>query len=233
MSIFKIHKRENPFVQIDKTSIMDARLSFKAKGILAYLLSRPPNWQVYEIEIIKHAKDGRDSVRSGIKELIDCGYIDRKESRNEKGQFKGYEYSVYETPNRDGLSNIGKSNIGESNTSNKELSNKELNNKDKRYPIDSNGDSLLSFYDSKFKEKFGKEHPTVRKEQLEDIKNKLELLIIEYDMVDEEIKEYIDLHFKKLAEGNDGKVFGFLGSIDGGSSPILRYRDEVEFILDK
>lgn len=103
----------------------------------------------------------------------------------------------------------------------------------KRYPIQSNSDSLLSFYNSKFKDKFGKNHPTVRKEQLEDIENKLELLIIEYDMVDEEIKEYIDLHFKKLAEGNDGKIFGFLGSIDGGSSPILRYRDEVEFILDK
>jgi hypothetical protein len=76
--------------------VMDERLTFKAKGILLYLMSRPDDWKVYEQEIIKHSKDGIKAVRNGIDELIECGYIKRQLIRDEQGHFKGYEYLVFD-----------------------------------------------------------------------------------------------------------------------------------------
>ena len=67
-TIFKIQKRESPYVQIDKKVVEDGRLSWKAKGILLYLLSKPNDWQVYKSKLVKHSKGGRDSLTSGIKE---------------------------------------------------------------------------------------------------------------------------------------------------------------------
>lgn len=96
--IFKPKKRENPYAQIDKSAINDTRLSWKAKGILVYLLSKPEDWTVNIKDIVKHANDGRDAVYNGIKELIAAGYILRVLTKNQSGRFKGYEYHVYEIP---------------------------------------------------------------------------------------------------------------------------------------
>ncbi|GIW49172.1 MAG: replication protein [Caloramator sp.] len=98
MAIFRVQKsKENPYIMINKFGIFDNRLSFKAKGILVYMLSRPDDWQFYESEILKHTSDGKDSLKNGIKELIKYGYIVRHEKR-ELGRFAGYEYIVYEMP---------------------------------------------------------------------------------------------------------------------------------------
>lgn len=95
MSYFRIQKEER-FTQVDNRFINDPEISAKAKGILLYLLSKPNDWKVYEVDVIKHMKDGRDSIRSGIKELVSNGYIHREQSFDERGKFAGYQYSVYE-----------------------------------------------------------------------------------------------------------------------------------------
>ena len=98
MSTFRqVRDKENPYVMINKHFIHDETISFKAKGILLYIFSRPDDWQIYETEIVKHAKDSRSSVRSGVAELLAAGYMFREKNR-EKGKFKGYDYEVYETP---------------------------------------------------------------------------------------------------------------------------------------
>lgn len=97
MSIIRVNKRENPFVMIDKTMLSDERLTWKAKGILAYLLSKPNDWTVRVADIVKRSKDGRDAVYNGIKELEKYGYIKREQIR-EKGNFKGTQYVVFERP---------------------------------------------------------------------------------------------------------------------------------------
>jgi len=53
----------------------DPRLSWKAKGILAYMLTRPREWTLRRSDIINRATDGRESVTRGIKELRDAGYV--------------------------------------------------------------------------------------------------------------------------------------------------------------
>ena len=96
--IFKKAHRDTPFIQIDKAVYEDDRVSYKAKGILTYLVGKPEDWTIYETEIAEHTPEGIKSIRSGIKELIKCGYIIKTEIRNEKGQFIGNEWLVYDIP---------------------------------------------------------------------------------------------------------------------------------------
>jgi hypothetical protein len=90
MSKIKRVKRETPFVQIDKRALQDESLSWKAKGLLAYLLSLPDDWQIYINELKNHATDGRDSTATALKELISAGYITRNYAEREEGKFTGY-----------------------------------------------------------------------------------------------------------------------------------------------
>lgn len=99
-TIVRIVKRENPFLQIDKTSLKDKRLSWKAKGLLCYLISLPNDWKLYLNELQRHAKDGRDSTSSGINELIKFGYVIRNQRKDLNGKFMPTEYFVYEIPMR-------------------------------------------------------------------------------------------------------------------------------------
>ncbi len=101
--IFRIKKdNRNPYVIINKGLANDSNLSAKAKGIMFYLLSLPDNWQVYEVEITKHFRDGLKSIRTGVQELITARYIYRLQRRAVKGHYSGYEYWVFETPQTPG-----------------------------------------------------------------------------------------------------------------------------------
>ena len=42
--------------------------------------------------------DGKDAIRSAIRELTDAGYITRAQTHSEAGTFSGYDYLVHETP---------------------------------------------------------------------------------------------------------------------------------------
>ncbi|AJH78865.1 hypothetical protein [Heyndrickxia coagulans] len=98
-NIYRVQKNGN-YVVMNKTSLMDERLSWKAKGLHAYMLSLPDDWRFYDTELQKHAKDGRDSLRTALKELRDLGYLKRVQHRNEDGTFN-YETLVFEVPQMD------------------------------------------------------------------------------------------------------------------------------------
>ena len=96
MPILRIKKRENPYAQIDKTAIYDARLSFKARGILCYLLSKPDNWKVDIDDLIRQSIDGRDSIYAGLKELRGTGYAELVNAFDDQGRLLGKEYIIHE-----------------------------------------------------------------------------------------------------------------------------------------
>jgi hypothetical protein len=98
MSKIVLKKKKNPFVIMSKTALNDKCLSWKAKGIIAYLLSLPEDWKVYIEDLKNRSKNSRDSTRSGVNELIKAGYIHRKPLKRTNGQFAGYEYYIYEEP---------------------------------------------------------------------------------------------------------------------------------------
>ncbi|NLL92289.1 MAG: helix-turn-helix domain-containing protein [Ruminococcaceae bacterium] len=97
MAIIRADKTEGNYTQIANTAIRDSRLTGMATAVLLYMLSRPDDWQFNEKEIASHFSDGLRAVRSGIRVLIDCGYVTRSKKRKE-GRFDGYEYTIYEQP---------------------------------------------------------------------------------------------------------------------------------------
>jgi len=66
---------------IRNSVIEDSRLSFKALGILTYLLSKPSNWVIHEYEVARSHGCGRDAVRSALRELEAAGYLIRERGR--------------------------------------------------------------------------------------------------------------------------------------------------------
>ena len=97
-NIFR-QKRSSNFTVIPNEFLHSEGLSFKAKGLLSYLLSLPADWEVHISHLATASKDGQDSVSSGISELIDAHYIWRRpRSGSEPG---GWEYFIYDAPQQE------------------------------------------------------------------------------------------------------------------------------------
>lgn len=97
-TIIRVEKRER-YVVLDKYFLEeDNRISWKATAILAYLLAKPNGWEVRVKDLINRKTDGRDSVRAGLRELIQAGYLERRPNRDETGKFHGYIYVIHEKP---------------------------------------------------------------------------------------------------------------------------------------
>ena len=143
-TIFRIQKNaDNPFVMIDKRIFTDKKLSYRAKGVLGYLLSRPDNWLVNMVDVANQSTEGRDAVITAVNELMKHGYVERIEHR-ENGRFKSYEYLVYEVPKSvvpsddtahwksvNGKPVNGLSVSGKSATTNKDITKKEYKESEK------------------------------------------------------------------------------------------------------
>lgn len=101
-TIFRTAKNpDNPYVMIDRRVIENPNLSWKAKGLLAYLLSRPDNWTVRFRDLVKRSPDGAHTVRVALGELRKAGHV-QVETIREDGRVKQWIYTVHENPSPDG-----------------------------------------------------------------------------------------------------------------------------------
>src|SRR5436305_2825181 len=114
-TIVKIKKRTHPFAMIDARALNDPRISWKAKGLHAYLMSKPKDWHVIFADLVKHATDRAYSVRTALNELLGLGYAKLQPLKDERGLFCGSCWTVYEWPEQflahsgdDGFPNLGK-----------------------------------------------------------------------------------------------------------------------------
>lgn len=95
---YNVHRRQKPFTMVDNELINDEKLSWAAKGLLIYLVSKPDNWKVYKADIVKHATNSKDSVSGIFKELRNTGYMTLTRFINERGQVISWSYDFYEEP---------------------------------------------------------------------------------------------------------------------------------------
>lgn len=89
-------KRKANYTVIPNEMLNNTELSFKAKAILCYLLSKPDKWSVYLSQLAKASTDGYESVVSGMNELIAKRYVFRQP--NSGVNPGGWEYFVYDEP---------------------------------------------------------------------------------------------------------------------------------------
>ena len=94
--IVRLSEHEGNFSILDNGAANDSSISWKAKGILWYLLSKPDDWRVIIRDLTNRTDMGEDGVRSGIKELIDAGYM--KRVKVPTGGYVMTDYVVYENP---------------------------------------------------------------------------------------------------------------------------------------
>jgi len=98
-TIFRVAKnKDNPYVMIDKRPLENPSLSWKAKGVLAYLLSRPDDWEIILGDLIKRSTDGESAVRSALKELRKVGHVRYLARERIKGQVGKAIWEVHEVP---------------------------------------------------------------------------------------------------------------------------------------
>lgn len=96
-----VHDADNPYVMLNRKSVIDNNhLSFRARGLLSYMLYRPQGWKfnIKHLSSNKVTLEGRDAVQTALKELREHGYIEDAFDRNEKGEITGRRLMVYEIP---------------------------------------------------------------------------------------------------------------------------------------
>ena len=92
-------KRKKRFSIVDNNVIEDKQLSFKARGLLIYMLSKPDDWKFYPDELAKHSdKEGVKAINSALQEIESAGYLTRKCKRDAAGHFQGIDYLLSEIP---------------------------------------------------------------------------------------------------------------------------------------
>lgn len=74
----KIIKQQVPFTQVANVVLNDKKLSLGAKGLFAYLFSKPEGWQFSSVRIAAEQADGRDAVLAALRELEVAGYLIRQ-----------------------------------------------------------------------------------------------------------------------------------------------------------
>lgn len=83
----KLTRQNISFTQVANEVLNDNNLSFKAKGLYAYLFSKPDEWDFSAHRIKLESSDGRDSVLTALKELEEKGYLQRKKLGNGRTEY--------------------------------------------------------------------------------------------------------------------------------------------------
>lgn len=96
MSIIRVSKRKQ-FLVMDKEGLNDERLTFKATGLLAFLLGKPDDWTISYRDLTHMKADGEHSIRQALKELERFGYLHRMKLQSSDGTWS-WEQVLYETP---------------------------------------------------------------------------------------------------------------------------------------
>lgn len=210
MATYRIKKSGNkapPFTRVLNESLHDERLSFKARGLLAYMLSKPDNYRFYIDELTKHTTEGKDSIRAGLKELEQLGYIKRYSVKDSRGKIMSWEIDIYESPSLRPESGFP---VVENPTL---VTNDYLITNDKRFnkyiALTSDDNPYIKTYLKYFELKKGKKHMRITEEQGQWIQNQVHHLISN-DVTLEEWEEQVKDHFDHLPKSNNGNIIPFL-----------------------
>jgi len=95
-TIYRVIKNKD-FVILDKTVLLDSRLSWKAKGIHSYMMAQKDDWIFHRDVMLQFCKDGKDSLHAGLKELQKYGYVVIS-CEKENGLITQWITTVYERP---------------------------------------------------------------------------------------------------------------------------------------
>lgn len=97
MAVFRIEKNSD-FTIMPNYPFRDMRLSFKGRGLLGTMLTLRDDWDYTLAGLTAISPHGKSYVSSGLNELEQLGYLERRQLRDEQGRFIDTEYVIYEVP---------------------------------------------------------------------------------------------------------------------------------------
>lgn len=203
----KSGKDPPPFTRIVNEALQDERLSFKARGLLAYMLSKPDNFRFYLDELVKHTTDKKDSIRTGMKELELLGYVHRYSVKNERGKITSWELDIYESPSLRPESGFPVVENPALITNDNTITNdKRLN---KYIDFKSIQNPFFQTYLKHFALKKNKQHMRITDEQYQSISEQIHQLQ-SFGVTAEEWEAEVTDHFRELPKSNNGNIIAFL-----------------------
>ncbi len=90
-------KKKAGFTTVSNAAISDPNLSWEAAGLLAYLLTKPDNWEVRNSALESYRAAGRHKMNRMLAELKTAGYLRRYRSQEDDGRFS-WVSEIYEDP---------------------------------------------------------------------------------------------------------------------------------------
>jgi hypothetical protein len=93
----KLIKPNVPFGMVPNSLLNSKNVSLKAKGLFAFIQSKPDGWNFSVEKISFQCKEAKSSVSEGLKELEVFGYLLRKQS-HEKGRLGAIDYELFFKP---------------------------------------------------------------------------------------------------------------------------------------
>lgn len=87
------HDWDDNFTIISNAWLRDERLTFKARGLLAYIESHTVDWKINVSWLVAHSVEGKEAILSAIRELELHGYLLR-EQENVGGRFGEAHYTT-------------------------------------------------------------------------------------------------------------------------------------------
>lgn len=97
MSIIRRTLNPQGWTSVPNAALEDERLSYRARGILGYLLSRPDGWVTDSERMAQKGKEGRDAIRTALRELEAVGYVHKRMLQGTRGTWTTERY-VYDRP---------------------------------------------------------------------------------------------------------------------------------------
>lgn len=99
--IIRAPRPEKNWTEISNDVLRDKSLSYRARGILARLLSNADGFAMNADDLAEESPgEGRDAVRKSLSELQNSGYLQRVKSQDERGRWRTDLY-IYDTPQTD------------------------------------------------------------------------------------------------------------------------------------
>jgi hypothetical protein len=83
---------EGQYTQVPNAWLRDPRISRRARGLLAEIMSHQSGWVISVHSLWKNGPEGREAIRKAIVELADAGYLARDQEHGERGRFGEMNY---------------------------------------------------------------------------------------------------------------------------------------------
>lgn len=96
-AIRTVRAAEGFYVQLTNAAGQDRRLSLQARGLVYYVLSLPPDAHLTAAMIEANVPNGREAVRSALRELQECGYYRRTKTSLGRGRWE-WEQVISDAP---------------------------------------------------------------------------------------------------------------------------------------